>query len=106
MKFDIVGVGKKLVDETFLLWDKQFFDSTDFFFNQFKAITFEEQEQFFSNLPPNQIPKIFVEDQQLIVLGAAKIRVSLNVLISAVWKDERGKQYEQDLEKKFNLRCK
>ena len=35
MKFDIVGVGNALVDETFYL-DKQFVDSTDLFFNQFK----------------------------------------------------------------------
>ena len=43
MKFDIVGVGNALVDETFYV-DKQFVDSTDLFFNEFKAITFEEQE--------------------------------------------------------------
>ena len=36
MKFDIIGVGNALVDETFYV-DKQFVDSTDLFFNQFKG---------------------------------------------------------------------
>jgi len=48
MKFDVIGVGNALVDETYYV-NKDFVDSTDLFFNQFKSISFEEQEKSFQN---------------------------------------------------------
>ena len=47
MKFDILGVGNALVDETFYV-EKSFVDSTDLFFNQFKSISYEDQEDILS----------------------------------------------------------
>ena len=98
MKFDIVGVGNALVDETFYV-DKQFVDSTDLFFNQFKAITFEEQELILSNLPPNQIAEVVCGGSTTNSLAAAANYGSKCAHICQLGKDERGKQYEQDLEK-------
>ena len=43
MKFDVLGVGNALVDETFYV-DKSFVDATELFFNQFKSISYQEQE--------------------------------------------------------------
>ena len=50
MKFDILGVGNALVDETFYV-EKSFVDSTDLFFNQFKSISFQDQEDILAGLP-------------------------------------------------------
>ena len=50
MKFDILGVGNALVDETFYV-EKSFVDSTDLFFNQFKSISYEDQEDILAGLP-------------------------------------------------------
>ena len=49
MKFDVLGVGNALVDETFYV-DKSFVDATELFFNQFKSISYQEQENILSNL--------------------------------------------------------
>ena len=48
MKFDVLGVGNALVDETFYV-DKSFVDATELFFNQFKSISYQEQEEILSH---------------------------------------------------------
>ena len=57
MKFDILGVGNALVDETFYV-EKNFVDSTDLFFNQFKSISYEDQEDILSGLPSDAEPDV------------------------------------------------
>ena len=57
MKFDVIGVGNALVDETYYV-NKDFVDSTDLFFNQFKSISFEEQEKILSKLPEGSLPDV------------------------------------------------
>ena len=50
MKFDVLGVGNALVDETFYV-EKNFLDTTELFFNQFKSISYQDQEDILSGLP-------------------------------------------------------
>ena len=57
MKFDVLGVGNALVDETFYV-DKSFVDNTDLFFNQFKPISYQEQEGILANLPKDVPPYV------------------------------------------------
>ena len=57
MKFDILGVGNALVDETFYV-NREFVDSTGLNFNSFKPFSFEEQEQIISSIPGNQLPEV------------------------------------------------
>ena len=57
MKFDVLGVGNALVDETFYV-DKSFVDATELFFNQFKSISYLEQEEILSNLPDGVEPDV------------------------------------------------
>ena len=44
MKFDVLGVGNALVDETFYV-EKSFLDTTELFFNQFKSISYQDQDR-------------------------------------------------------------
>ena len=97
MRFDIVGVGNALVDETFYV-DKEFVDSTDLFFNQFKAITFEEQEIILSKLPSNKVAEVVCGGSTTNSLAAAANYGSKCAHICQLGEDERGKQYESDLE--------
>ena len=60
------GVGNALVDETFYV-EKNFVDSTDLFFNQFKSISYEDQEDILSGLPSDAEPDVYVEVQLQIV---------------------------------------
>ena len=48
MKFDIVGVGNALVDETYYV-SRDFVDSTGLPFNHFHPITHEQQETIISS---------------------------------------------------------
>ena len=57
MKFDILGVGNALVDETFYV-EKSFVDSTDLVFNQFKSISFQDQENILAGLPSDLAPDV------------------------------------------------
>ena len=57
MKFDILGVGNALVDETFYV-EKKFVDSTNLFFNQFKSISYQDQEDILSGLPSDSAPDV------------------------------------------------
>ena len=57
MKFDILGVGNALVDETFYV-EKSFVDATDLFFNQFKSISFQDQEDILAGLPSDLAPDV------------------------------------------------
>ena len=50
MKFDVLGLGNALVDETFYV-EKEFLEGTDLFFNQFKSISYENQEAILAKLP-------------------------------------------------------
>ena len=50
MNFDIIGVGNALVDEIYYV-SKEFIDKTALNFNQFKPISFKEQERIIALLP-------------------------------------------------------
>ncbi|GIS47111.1 MAG: hypothetical protein Ct9H90mP19_3480 [Gammaproteobacteria bacterium] len=54
MKFDILGVGNALVDETFYV-EREFVDSAGLNFNSFKPFSFEEQEEIISSIPKKTV---------------------------------------------------
>lgn len=97
MKFDIVGIGNALVDETFYV-EREFVDSTDLFFNQFKAISFEDQEEILKNLPDNSKPDIVCGGSTTNSLAAAANYGSKCAHICQLAQDQRGKKYANDLE--------
>ena len=53
MNFDIIGVGNALVDEIYYV-SKEFIDKTALNFNQFKPISFKEQERIIGLLPDGE----------------------------------------------------
>ena len=72
MKFDILGVGNALVDETYYV-SRNFVDSTGLPFNHFHPITHEQQEAKFY-LPERIIQlKLCVVGRQPIVLPLLQI---------------------------------
>ena len=96
MKFDILGVGNALVDETFYV-EKNFVDSTDLFFNQFKSISYEDQEDILSGLPSDAEPDVVCGGSTTNSLAATSNFGSNCAHICQLANDERGKLYEKNL---------
>ncbi|MAC03716.1 MAG: adenosine kinase [Gammaproteobacteria bacterium] len=97
MKFDVIGVGNALVDETYYV-NKDFVDSTDLFFNQFKSISFEEQEKILSKLPEGSLPDVVCGGSTTNSLAATSNLGSNCAHICQLGADERGKLYEENLQ--------
>ena len=89
MKFDILGVGNALVDETFYV-SREFVDSTGLNFNSFKPFSFEEQEQIISSIPGNQLPEVMCGGSTTNSLAAASNLGSNCGLICQLGNDDRG----------------
>ena len=96
MKFDILGVGNALVDETFYV-EKSFVDSTDLFFNQFKSISYQDQEDILSGLPSGLAPDVVCGGSTTNSLAATSNFGSNCAHICQLANDERGKFYEDNL---------
>ena len=96
MKFDVLGVGNALVDETFYV-DKSFVDNTDLFFNQFKPISYQEQEGILSNLPKDVRPDVVCGGSTTNSLAATSNFGTKCAHICQLANDERGKLYEENL---------
>ncbi len=96
MKFDILGVGNALVDETFYV-SREFVDSTGLNFNSFKPFSFEEQEEIISSVPGNQLPEVMCGGSTTNSLAAASNLGSKCGLICQLGNDERGSFYETNL---------
>ena len=96
MKFDILGVGNALVDETFYV-EKSFVDSTDLFFNQFKSISFQDQEDILAGLPSDLAPDVVCGGSTTNSLAATSNFGSSCAHICQLANDERGKLYENNL---------
>ena len=96
MKFDILGVGNALVDETFYV-EKNFVDSSDLFFNQFKSISFEDQEDILSGLPSDAEPDVVCGGSTTNSLAATSNFGSNCAHICQLANDQRGKLYENNL---------
>ena len=96
MKFDILGVGNALVDETFYV-EKSFVDSTELFFNQFKSISYQEQEKILSGLPADAKPDVVCGGSTTNSLAATSNFGSNCAHICQLANDERGKLYEDNL---------
>tara|TARA_B100002052_G_scaffold108032_1_gene99530 strand:+ start:5074 stop:6060 length:987 start_codon:yes stop_codon:yes gene_type:complete len=96
MKFDIVGVGNALVDETFYV-KREFVDSTGLNFNSFKPFSFEEQEELISIIPGNPMPEIMCGGSTTNSLAAASNLGSKCGLICQLGADERGSLYVNNL---------
>ena len=96
MKFDILGVGNALVDETFYV-EKSFVDSTDLFFNQFKSISYQDQEDILSGLPSSLAPDVVCGGSTTNSLAATSNFGSNCAHICQLANDERGKFYEDNL---------
>ena len=96
MKFDILGVGNALVDETFYV-EKSFVDSTDLFFNQFKSISYQDQEDILSGLPSDIAPDVVCGGSTTNSLAATSNFGSKCAHICQLANDARGKFYEDNL---------
>ena len=96
MKFDILGVGNALVDETFYV-NREFVDSTGLNFNSFKPFSFEEQEQIISSIPSNQLPEVMCGGSTTNSLAAASNLGSKCGLICQLGNDDRGSLYVDNL---------
>jgi len=96
MKFDILGVGNALVDETFYV-SREFVDSTGLNFNSFKPFSFEEQEQIIASIPGNQSPEVMCGGSTTNSLAAASNLGSVCGLICQLGNDDRGSLYEDNL---------
>ena len=88
MKFDILGVGNALVDETFTL--KKLVDSTDLFFNQFKSISYEDQEDILSELSSDLAPDVVCGGSTTNSLAATSNFGSSCAHICQLANDDRG----------------
>ena len=91
-----MGVGNALVDETFYV-EKNFVDSTDLFFNQFKSISYEDQEDILSRLPSDAEPDVVCGGSTTNSLAATSNFGSNCAHICQLANDERGKLYENNL---------
>ena len=96
MKFDILGVGNALVDETFYV-EKSFVDSTDLFFNQFKSISFQDQEDILAGLPSDLAPDVVCGGSTTNSLAATSNFGSSCAHICQLANDDRGQLYEDNL---------
>ena len=96
MKFDILGVGNALVDETFYV-EKSFVDSTDLFFNQFKSISFQDQEDILAGLPSDLAPDVVCGGSTTNSLAAISNFGSSCAHICQLANDDRGRLYEDNL---------
>jgi sugar/nucleoside kinase (ribokinase family) len=96
MKFDILGVGNALVDETFYV-EKSFVDSTDLFFNQFKSISFQDQEDILAGLPSDLAPDVVCGGSTTNSLAATSNFGSSCAHICQLANDDRGRLYEDNL---------
>ena len=96
MKFDILGVGNALVDETFYV-EKSFVDSTDLFFNQFKSISFQDQEDILAELPSDLAPDVVCGGSTTNSLAATSNFGSSCAHICQLANDDRGRLYEDNL---------
>lgn len=96
MKYDVLGVGNALVDETFYV-EKSFVDATDLFFNQFKSISYEEQEKILSGLPTNVKADVVCGGSTTNSLAATSNFGTICGHICQLANDARGKLYEQNL---------
>ena len=96
MRFDILGVGNALVDETFYV-EKNFVDATELFFNQFKSISYQEQEEILSNLPVGVEPDVVCGGSTTNSLAATSNFGTNCAHICQLANDQRGKLYEDNL---------
>ena len=96
MKFDVLGVGNALVDETFYV-EKSFLDTTELFFNQFKSISYQDQEDILSGLPSDSEPDVVCGGSTTNSLAATSNFGSNCAHICQLANDERGKLYENNL---------
>ena len=96
MKFDILGVGNALVDETFYV-EKSFVDATDLFFNQFKSISFQDQEDILAGLPSDLAPDVVCGGSTTNSLAATSNFGSSCAHICQLANDDRGQLYEDNL---------
>ena len=96
MKFDILGVGNALVDETFYV-EKSFVDATDLFFNQFKSISFQDQEDILAGLPSDLAPDVVCGGSTTNSLAATSNFGSSCAHICQLANDDRGRLYEDNL---------
>ena len=96
MKFDILGVGNALVDETFYV-EREFVDSAGLNFNSFKPFSFEEQEEIISSIPEKQSPEVMCGGSTTNSLAAASNLGSKCGLICQLGSDGRGSLYEKNL---------
>tara|TARA_B100000214_G_scaffold83372_1_gene56699 strand:+ start:1885 stop:2871 length:987 start_codon:yes stop_codon:yes gene_type:complete len=96
MKFDILGVGNALVDETFYV-ERKFVDSAGLNFNSFKPFSFDEQEEIISSITEKQLPEVMCGGSTTNSLAAASNLGSKCGLICQLGSDERGSLYEKNL---------
>ena len=96
MKFDILGVGNALVDETFYV-EREFVDSAGLNFNSFKPFSFKEQEEIISSIPEKQLPEVMCGGATTNSLAAASNLGSKCGLICQLGSDGRGSLYEKNL---------
>ena len=96
MKFDILGVGNALVDETFYV-EREFVDSAGLNFNSFKPFSFEEQEEIISSIPEKQSSEVMCGGSTTNSLAAASNLGSKCGLICQLGSDGRGSLYEKNL---------
>ena len=96
MKFDILGVGNALVDETFYV-EREFVDSAGLNFNSFKPFSFEEQEEIISSIPEKQLPEVMCGGSTTNSLAAASNLGSKCGLICQLGNDDRGSLYMDNL---------
>ena len=96
MKFDILGVGNALVDETFYV-EREFVDSAGLNFNSFKPFSFKEQEEIISSIPEKQLPEVMCGGSTTNSLAAASNLGSKCGLICQLGSDGRGSLYEKNL---------
>ena len=96
MKFDILGVGNALVDETFYV-EREFVDSAGLNFNSFKPFSFKEQEEIISSIPEKQSPEVMCGGSTTNSLAAASNLGSKCGLICQLGSDGRGSLYEKNL---------
>ncbi|MBT10379.1 MAG: adenosine kinase [Gammaproteobacteria bacterium] len=96
MKFDILGIGNALVDETFYV-ERDFVDSVGLNFNSFKPFSYKEQEKIISSIPEKQSPEIMCGGSTTNSLAAASNLGSKCGLICQLGDDERGVVYEKNL---------
>lgn len=96
MKFDIVGVGNALVDETYYV-TKDFVDSTGLPFNHFHPVTHEQQEAIISSAQKDNTAEIMCGGSTTNSLAAASNYGSVCGHICQLGDDAMGKVYENDL---------